>query len=832
MSTDPVLVQAVLALARQDDGALTRDAVGYNGSDTKFGNRLAKTPPEGWSVEVQREAWEMLAKYKRQLAGMGIDYDAIVEPKAGKGLRGVRTVDVRNGKVLVFLPYGDSAYPKSALSAVWNSEEKAWYVPALKHGSVIGWAERNDVPVTDRARAVLEQAPKLAGPQWLGTAVLERGKGIVLKFDYNPVLLDAVRTIQGRRWDADDKSWIIPVESISLLRKVAEQHKIFMTEDVKSLPDKEIDTSPKIMVQGKSFAISFNYDADMISQVRQMPGSVWSPPHRMWLVPIESADEVLKFKDEHHARVSDDALELMGEAEDVQAIIEASQAHDADITIKGFGNETFKLFPFQRAGVAYAMRAMGFEYQDGDWVRTLTSAKPDENGMVSLLPSKGGVLIGDEMGLGKSPMGLATLQASQSFPAVIVVPASLKLNWQREANRWIPDAVVKIISGTSGNLPDADIWIINYDILSHWVEKFPPLKGIVLDESHYIKNGSALRSKACIRLSDKVMDGGVRVCLSGTPIVNTPTEIITQLRVINRLEEFGGATAFRNTYGHASAKSLASLNRKLRSSCYVRRRKAEVLTELPPKVWNSIVVEGDPTIMKEYKKAEADIIRYLSEQALQLARESGASDKEAQNEAWRKALRARSAEHLVSITTLKQISARAKMKATEEWIANFLETDKKLIVFGWHRDVVDMVADKFSNGVKIQGGLTGERRQEAVDKFQNEDSQKVIACNIKAAGVGLTLTASSDVLFIEQGWTPSDMEQAVDRAHRIGQKDSVTGWLMLTANTIDEDIASLIDHKRSIVNRAIDGTDNDDEEAGTIMGDLLVALAERGMANQ
>ena len=142
-----------------------------------------------------------------------------------------------------------------------------------------------------------------------------------------------------------------------------------------------------------------------------------------------------------------------------------------------------------------------------------------------------------------------------------------------------------------------------------------------------------------------------------------------------------------------------------------------------------------------------------------------------------------------------------------------------------------MVADKFSDGVKIQGGVTVEKRQEFVDKFQNADEQKVIACQIKAAGVGLTLTASSDVLFIEQGWTPADMEQAVDRCHRIGQTDSVTGWLMLTANTIDEDIAALIDAKRKIVNRATDGSDDDEQEDTSLLGDLLVSLAERGMKN-
>ena len=462
------------------------------------------------------------------------------------------------------------------------------------------------------------------------------------------------------------------------------------------------------------------------------------------------------------------------------------------------------------------MRAMGYEYQEGRWNQ--------------VADTEGGVLIGDEMGLGKTVQGMACLQAGNAFPAVVVCPASLKLNWERELHSWLPHLRVKVLSGTQGNLPDADVWVINYDVLNHWVDRFPPLGGIVLDESQYIKNGAAQRSKASVKLADLVKSGGVRVCLSGTPIVNQPLEIITQLRVIGRLDAFGGATKFRAAYGNASPRNLAALNRKLRSFCYVRRRKMDVLTELPPKRWSEVLIEGDAEIMKQYRKAEADIVKYLSQEAMKLALESGATSEEARKEAWKRALRARAAEHLVAISTLKQLAAKAKMKVAEQWLKDFLDGGKKIVVFGWHRVVVDDVAEKFANGAKIQGGMSAEMRQQFVDGFQTSDEQRVIACNIKAAGVGLTLTAASDVLFLEQGWTPSDMEQAADRCHRIGQTDSVTAWLMLTANTIDEDISALIAHKRTIVDRAIDGSDDDDEAGGqSIVGDLIIGLAERGL---
>jgi len=816
MSPDPTLVRAVQTLAGVCDGAHSQDGVGFNGPDSKFGKALGELPVEAWTDALAREAWELIAKYRGQLSKVGINYDSIPEPQRVQGSKGVRVVDVRNGKVMVFIPYGDTAYPKQALSATWNRDVRGWQVAVLKYGSVISWAERNSIPVTDRARAILSSAPKPDRPDYTGTATLEHGE-IVLKFDYNPQLVDAVRAIPGRHWNAHDRVWILPAKTVSLVRQLANDYHLFLTAEVTRLPDHEVTTAPTVAVKGKMFALSFTYDAELLSQVRQMPGAAWSPKDRVWLVPIESVDEVQKFIANSKAVTSPEVARLITEASVVQDVIDASAAHDAEITIAGFGNDRFQLFPFQRAGVAYAMRQMGFTSEgDGFWQQTT--------------PSKGGVLIGDEMGLGKTSQGLGVLKATNSFPAVIVCPASLKLNWKREAEQWIPGIQVKVLSGTTGNLPDADIYVINYDILTYWTDKFTSIKGLVLDESHYIKNGSAQRSKACIRMADKVAEGGVRVCLSGTPIVNQPLEIMTQLRVINRLDEFGGASAFRSTYGRASAKSLSSLNRKLRSTCYVRRRKTDVLTELPPKRWAHLVVEGDPVVMKEYKKAEADIIKYLTDLALKLAMEAGADSEEAKREAWQRAIRARAAENLVAITTLKQLAAKAKMKVAKSWIDDFLQNDKKLVVFGWHREIVNMVADNFSNGVKIQGGLTSEKRQEAVDLFQNSDEQKVIACNIKAAGVGLTLTAASDVLFLEQGWTPSDMEQGADRCHRIGQTDSVTAWLMLTAETIDEDIAALIDHKRSIVDKAIDGSDSDDDEETSIVGDLLVGLAERGMS--
>lgn len=437
-----------------------------------------------------------------------------------------------------------------------------------------------------------------------------------------------------------------------------------------------------------------------------------------------------------------------------------------------------------------------------------------------------GIIIADEMGLGKTVQALALLQATQQFPAVIICPTSLRLNWKREAQKWLPGKSIDVLYGVKPYAVREDIAIIGYDVLHGWCDTLQA-KSVVIDESHYTKNGSARRTQAALRLADRCREGGGFVALlTGTPVLNNPTELIAQLRIAGMLDEFGGVAKFKKDYKELAM--LPVLNRRLRATCFVRRRKTDVLTELPPKRHAYITVEGDPQMMREYAKAERDVVSFIAQRAREIAESSGATTKEARQAAWQAGLRAEAAQHLVAITTLKRLAAKAKMPAVKSWLEDFSESGKKLVVFAWHREVVDQVAEQFAGGAKVQGGMSDEEKQRWVDAFQNDDDQRMLSCSLKAAGVGLTLTAASDVMFIEQGWTPADIDQASDRCHRIGQQDSVTAWHLLCSETIDEYIAQLIDRKRIIVNAVTDGTSQGDEESGSVLGDLLVQLAERG----
>ena len=417
-----------------------------------------------------------------------------------------------------------------------------------------------------------------------------------------------------------------------------------------------------------------------------------------------------------------------------------------------------------------------------------------------LLDGRGGVLIADEMGLGKTIQAIALLERRSAYPALIVCPASLKINWQREFQRWASGRTVTIGEGRRprSTRNPADVTIINYEILNDWLPVLSAVNAVILDESHSIKNGSAIRTRAAIKLSDSLPPETLRICLSGTPIVNNPTELIPQLRFLHRIEDFGGIHAFRQRYG--TGERLTELNLRLRACCLIRRRKADVLQELPERTWIDVIVAGDARVMTEYRDAESDIINYLADTDLTAATVAGR------------------AQQLVKLHHLRRLATEAKMPAVIDWIEAFPATERKLVIFAHHRHIVYAFAERFSGNCAIHGGQTGEERQANVDRFQNDPAQRVIVCSLRAAGVGLTLTSASDVLFVEQGWTSAEMDQAIDRCHRIGQHDPVTAWNLLCADTVDERVNSLIRAKRDLVTATTDGYMTGRE---TVTADLL-----------
>lgn len=444
------------------------------------------------------------------------------------------------------------------------------------------------------------------------------------------------------------------------------------------------------------------------------------------------------------------------------------------------------------------------------------------------------------MGLGKTVEAIATVEATSTYPALVICPATLKPNWRREICAWVPQRSVVVL----GKGPDlfalrADWVIVNYDSLSKYLTFIldQKWKAIVLDESHYVKNAQAQRTTLVQQIMTSV-EPDVRLMLTGTPVMNRPAELISQLEILGRLTSFmsnadpaKARREFKNRY--VSGMRLKELNQRLRRVCLIRRLKSEVLTELPPK--QSAMQAFTLTNRAEYDAAEKNVIAWVEERAA--ADESFLSSLEEMDDEDRKEAiqahasdagrRAERAEALVKIAALKYVAAKGKLRASIEWIRDFLESGQRLIVFAERIEFQQAIAAAFPGCAHVFGEDTPDVRQREVDRFQGDERCRLIVCSLSAGGVGITLTAASDVALFEIGWTPGGVDQAVDRAHRIGQRDSVTAWFLTAENTIDQWVAEMIDAKRKVVTAATDGGDVAD---GSLLAALIGKLRAKGRA--
>jgi SWI/SNF-related matrix-associated actin-dependent regulator 1 of chromatin subfamily A len=457
---------------------------------------------------------------------------------------------------------------------------------------------------------------------------------------------------------------------------------------------------------------------------------------------------------------ADVLADLRAEHDEALADIRASRTTSAEpiaATAAVLGGE---LAPFQWGAVRYALRARR-------------------------------VFLADEQGLGKTVEALATVEADDAYPTVVVCPASLKLNWEREINHWLPHRSVAIIQGRQPVPPTAEITILNYEVVAAHRETLARMRprALVVDESHLCKNPQAKRTQAVRRLAEAVAPDGLRLALTGTPVLNHAEELISQLRVIGRLEDFGSGARFARQFrGQLSEERL---HWHLRRRCFVRRLKSEVLPQLPAKRQVVVPVALDNT--REYRLAEADVIEWLRQQPLDL-RELNA----------RIAATLR-AERLAQLGTLQRLAARGKLHAALAWIHDFLASGEPLVVFARHVEVQEAVLERFPHALHLLGRDAIADREASVQAFQDPDGPQLIVCATRVAAQGITLTRASNVAFLELEWTPAMHDQAEDRCHRIGQHDAVTAWYLLAADTIDETMARLIERKRGLVASVTDG---------------------------
>ncbi len=431
---------------------------------------------------------------------------------------------------------------------------------------------------------------------------------------------------------------------------------------------------------------------------------------------------------------------------------------------------------------------------------------------VGFIQAKNGrALIADDQGLGKTLEAIAWMHYNKNkdiYPILIVVPAAVKLNWRNEIDKFINRMdEVEIVYGRTPYPITERIAIINYDIIAHWehylISKYKP-KTIIADEIHKCKSSNTKRSKSMLKISHTANNF---IGMTGTPILNRPIEIYHPLKMIAP-NLFPNKKAFATRYcdrkyngfgwDDTGAKNTIELNHILTREVMLRRKKEDVLKELPDKTRSIIPLEIDNRAA--YNHAYTDLINFLKQ--IDLA----------------KAISASRAETLVKVGVLKQLTAKGKLKQSVEWISDFIE-DEKLVVFVHHKKIANFLMEKFDGiAVRYTGGMSDKQREHAQTEFWKNENVKLFIGNIDAAGVGINLQIASNVAFVEYPWSPGLYRQAEDRVHRFGQKNAVNVWNLVADDTIENAIVNILDKKARIISEVIDG---DQSSQAGIFNELL-----------
>jgi SNF2 family DNA or RNA helicase len=416
-------------------------------------------------------------------------------------------------------------------------------------------------------------------------------------------------------------------------------------------------------------------------------------------------------------------------------------------------------------------------------------------------------ILADDMGLGKTTSTVIASLESGAEKTLIICPASLKINWQREIENYT-DKSISIIEGKKWE--PAEYTIINYDILKNFHDPKHPDKSdilnygfdlVVMDEAHYIQNVKANRTKIANSIAKKV--GNVWL-LTGTPMTSRPMNYYNLLDLVDSpVAENWMAYAIRYCAGYqfsvgpkkvwnvTGASNLEEL--RDRTKPQVLRRLKEDILDLPEKIITPVYLKLKS---RDYEKLMGEYYDWYnsSEESTSLTIQFS------------------------KLMKVRQVIAEGKIKDTIELAQNIVDQGKKVIIFTNFTDTLNKLTDAFPKvSVKLDGKMSKPQRQHSVDEFQNNDKIKVFVGNLKAAGVGITLTEAEAVIMNDLSFVPSDHSQAEDRAYRYGQKFSVSVYYPIFENTIEGVIYDILSKKKNIFETVM----GDNEGKGDVMEEIL-----------
>jgi superfamily II DNA or RNA helicase len=466
-------------------------------------------------------------------------------------------------------------------------------------------------------------------------------------------------------------------------------------------------------------------------------------------------------------------------------------------------------------------------------------------------------LLADEPGLGKTAQALLAAEAAKAFPLLVVVPNVVKANWAREAGLWTPHRPVTVVHGDGDEIDAfADVIVVNYEILDRHVGWLGDLglRGMVVDEAHFIKNKSSQRSQNVLALSERIrarMARPLLVAMTGTPLINDIEDFraiwqflgwIDDKRPLGDLMqalEDTGLTPAEPSFYSAARQAVIEMG-------IVRRRKIDVAKDIPARRVADMPVELDDVAGRSIREAEQELARRLVNRyakALE-TRTSGPTitgadgidhDLVRRVATWERDDTTTTKSEDNVFTMMRKIG-QAKAGLAADYAAQLARNVGKVVFFAKHIDVMDQAEAVFEErGIRysaIRGNQSKNAREDSIKAFQEDPEVQVIVCSLTAAGVGVNLQVASNVVLAELSWTDAEQTQAIDRVHRIGQAEPVTAWRIIASQTLDTKIAELIDSKAGLAARALDGSDEEISSSVDVQLEALVALLTEALTER
>ncbi|XP_026273368.1 SWI/SNF-related matrix-associated actin-dependent regulator of chromatin subfamily A-like protein 1 [Frankliniella occidentalis] len=530
----------------------------------------------------------------------------------------------------------------------------------------------------------------------------------------------------------------------------------------------DLNTNKKgslVLISRERFELVMDYHQPTIDAIKAVPGRQYDMTKKNWNFPLTQYEKVRSvLKNLQPSVVVGDLPSLV-----VETFVKRRYTYSSDVDLSRIQSSMRStLMDFQVESVKYSV-------------------------------SRGGrVLIADDMGLGKTIQALAIADYyHDEWPLLIVCPSSMRFQWVAEIRKHLKnvnaDSIFVITNGKDVIDCYSEVVITSYDLMSTFETQLLAKKFgvVIMDESHHLKNPKAIRTKA----GTKILTTCKRcILLSGTPVLSRPVELHCQLKCIrpqifNKFMDFAlrycDAKQTKWGWNYSGSANMNELNIVLKELLMIRRLKSDVLSQLPPKT-REVVMLGSTTGPKLSETSE-----------------------------FAKILDAEGLKGLSKVNTLMsyfQETSTVKIKGVTQYVEDMIENGEKFLIFAHHGIMMDAICTavekKKTDYIRIDGSVKSEVRKDLCNHFQEQENCLVAVLSIKAANTGLTLTAARLVIFAELWWNPGDLIQAEDRAHRIGQADSVLVQYLVQRGTADDQIWPLIQLKLDVLSKA--GLSQDD----------------------